>query len=281
VAPVATLTAQALGGATTQNYTGAFERLTNASLTGRTYTPTPASPALNVGGLPASSTDPAITDLGSGQVALTFGAGSGLAYNRASPIAPLNANIALSINVIDLDGVAAPNPVTFGGSSGIGFTAGAAQYYGRLTLKNALGSELLDLPVPMTTQYYLGTTQGFANNTADSCTVAPAIAFSNYQLNLKSGGTCVRDSGSPGISGAGCATAAGSRYAPIAAAGGFNLILAAPGGGNAGAVTVSATAPAWLAYPWTGSGSNSNPTSLATFGVFQGTPARIYQKEVY
>ena len=53
VAPVATVTAQALGGATTRNYTGAFMKITNASLTGRTYTPTPASPSLNVTGRPA------------------------------------------------------------------------------------------------------------------------------------------------------------------------------------------------------------------------------------
>jgi len=286
VAPVMTVTAQAVGGATTRNYTGAFLKLTNASLNGRTYTPTPASPSLNVSGLPPTSSDPAIADLGTGQATLTFSAGSGLMFNRGAAIAPFNANIGLSLNVIDTDGVSAPNPVTFGTGAGISFSTAATQYYGRLALRDAVGSELLDLPMLLTTQYYMGTTQGFTANTADSCTVAPVISFSNYQLNLAAGQTCVRDSGSPGISGAGCAAPAASRYLPIAWAGAptppplgsFNLILAAPGAGHAGAVSVTATAPSWLQYNW---GGSINPLGMATFGVFPGPASRVHQREVY
>lgn len=282
--PVITVTAQALGGATTKNYTGPLFRLTNASLTGRSYTATPASPALTLTGLPATTTDPAIADLGTGVATLTFGAGSGLAFTRSGAIPPFSANIALTQNVIDLDAVAADNPVSFGAGSGIPFNFGASQFYGRLALRNALGSELLDLPMSLTTQYYLSGAAGFTANTADNCSVAPSIAFSAYQLNLNVGETCVRDSGSPGVSGAGCASAAPGALAfqAKAAAGGFNLVLQGPGSGNNGAVTVTATTPAWLQYLWnTGSGTNSNPTGLATFGVFQGPASRIYQREVY
>jgi MSHA biogenesis protein MshQ len=289
VAPVLTVTAQALGGATTKNYTGSLMRMTNASLTGRTYTPTPASPALTLTGLPATSADPTIADLGAGQptatlageVSLTFSAGSGISFTRGSAIAPFSANIALSINVIDLDSVTASNPVTFGASSGMAFSTGATQDYGRLAIGNALGSELLDLPMPLVTQYYLNTSQGFVTNTADSCTTAPLISFTS-QANLTSQNTCVRDSGKPGISGQGCSTAASSPYASPAASGVFNLILAAPGAGNSGAVSVTSTAPAWLQYLWNaGSGSNSSPVGIATFGIFPGPASRIYQREVY
>jgi hypothetical protein len=155
VAPVITATAVAVDGTTTQNYTGSLMRLTNASLTGRTYTPTPSSPALTLSGLPATSSDPAVADLGTGQSTLTFSAGS---------------------------------------------------------------------------------TQGFTTNISDVCTAAPAIAFSAYLLNLQAGKTCVRDSGSPGVSGQGCAAVATSRYSSAASVGAFNLILAAPGAGNSGAV---------------------------------------------
>lgn len=282
VAPVITTTALTVGGATAQNYTGSLMRLTNASLTGRTYTPTPASPALNVSGLPATTSDPVIDDLGAGQGSLTFSAGTGLSFTRGTPVAPFSANIALSINVIDLDGAAATNPVSFGTSSGIEFSNGSSQYYGRLVLGNSRGSELLDLPVPLTTQYYLNSAQGFVTNLIDTCTTAPAITFSSYQLNLHSGETCVRDSGSPGASGQGCAAAATSRYSSPASSGTFNLILAAPGAGNSGAVTVTATAPTWLQYVWNASSSSlSSPTGLATFGVFPGPDSRIYQREVY
>ena len=281
VAPVITATALALGGAITQNYTGTLMRMTNGSLTGRTYTPTPASPALTLTGLPATSIDPLIQDLGNGHVSLTYSAGSGLSFARASAIAPFSANISLAQNVIDLDGAAAANPVTFGSGSGIAFSPSATQYYGRLALRDALGSELVDLPMALTTQYYLNNTQGFITNTADSCTAAPTLTLSGYQQNLTAGATCVRDSGSPGLSGLGCPTAAASRYS-AAAAGTFNLILAAPGSGNNGAATLSASAPAWLQYLWSvSSGSNSNPAALANFGLYPGSSSRVYQREVY
>jgi hypothetical protein len=280
VAPVMTVTALAAGGTTTRNYTGAFLKLTNASLNGRTYTPTPASPALNLSGLPPTSSDPAVADLGTGQATLTFSAGSGLVFSRGAAIAPFNANIALSLNVIDADGVSAPNPVTFGTGTGISFSTKAIQYYGRLALRDSVGSELLDLPMPLTTQYYLSTTQGFTTNTADSCTAAPPISIGNYQLNLAAGETCVRDTGNPGVSGIGCAApaASGLQYRANAAAGNFNLILAAPGAGHAGAASITATAPSWLQYNW---GGSVNPLGLATFGVFPGPASRVHQREVY
>jgi MSHA biogenesis protein MshQ len=284
-APILTVTAQALGGATTQNYTGSLFRLsdTNYAQTLRTYTPTPSSPTLTTTGLPAATSDPTIASTVPGVGTLTFSAGTGLSFTRGTPIAPLNANIALTYNVIDLDGVAATaNPVTFGASSGIPFfsyaSPGTTQYYGRMTLRDSLGSELLDLPMPLITQYYVSSAAGFTTNTSDTCTAAPTITFSNSPP--VSTNTCVRDSGKPGVSGQGCSSAASSRYAATAVAGAFNFILAAPGANNSGAMTVTPTAPAWLQYPWN-NGSNLSPSGMATFGVFPGTPTRIYQREVY
>jgi hypothetical protein len=280
VAPVATATALNTSLAPTLNYTGAFMKLSNSTLTGRTYTPTPASPALDLSGLPATSVDPAIADLGAGQASLTFSAGSGIAYVRGTPIAPFNANIALSINVIDADGVSAANPVTFGANGGMPFSTSSTQYFGRMALRDSVGSELLNLPLPLTTQYYLNSTVGFTSNTADSCTGAPALAFSGYQLNLSAGKTCVLDTGKPGLSGQGCAAPAAlaAQYLPTAVAGNFNLTLAAPGAGNNGALTVTASAPSWLQYP---QGAGVNPYAVGTFGVFAAPASRVYQREVY
>jgi len=284
IAPMITATAQALGGTTTLNYTGTLFKLTNSSLTGRAYTPTPATPALSLGGLPATSVDPVIVDLGTGQATMTFSSGTGLLFARGGAIAPFNANVALSIHVIDLDGAAASNPVTFGAASGIAFSTGATQLYGRVALHNALGSELLDLPMPLTTEYYLSVTQGFATNLKDTCTATPALTFSAYQQNLAAGGTCVRDAGSPGQSGVGCAAAAPGSLAITAnaAAGNFNMHLQAPGSGKSGAVTVTAGAPTWLQYLWNSStGSVSSPSAMATFGVFPAPASRVHQREVY
>jgi MSHA biogenesis protein MshQ len=290
VPPVLTVTALSAAGSTARNYTGAFLKLTNSTLTGRTYSPTPVSPALDSSGLPSTAADPAISDLGSGQATLTFGTGTGLLFTRGAAVAPFSANISLSINVIDSDGVAAPNPVVFGSATGISFSTSAMQYYGRLALRDAVGSELLDLPMALTTQYYLSTTQGFTTNLNDNCTAAPSIALSNFRLNLvgfapinTSGKTCVRDSGSPGVSGAACAAAAPplTAYKSPASSGNFNLVFAAPGSGFNGAMTVMATAPAWLQYAWNSAGGNTNPAGIGAFGVFSGQTSRVYQREVY
>ena len=89
----------------TQNYAGAFFRLTNGSLTGRQYTTTTG--ALDTSGLPATTADPAIASSGSGVGTLTFSAGTGIAFTRSTPVVPFDAVVRLAINVIDADGVAA------------------------------------------------------------------------------------------------------------------------------------------------------------------------------
>ncbi|MFO1426492.1 MAG: DUF6701 domain-containing protein [Steroidobacteraceae bacterium] len=59
-------------------------------------------------------------------------------------------------------------------------------------------------------------------------------------------------------------------------------MLAAPGAGNSGAVTVTASAPSWLRYTWTNAaGPAANPSAMATFGIFPGPAPRIYEREVY
>lgn len=151
---------------------------------------------------------------------------------------------------------------------------------GRVRLTNAYGSELLDLPVTMHSEYWNGNT--WAINTSDTCTGDTnnpvTIGLSNITLNPAK--TCVWDTGSPGQSGLGCNTAGVStkRYKEGATlAGDFNLWLKAPGTGNNGSVGVSATIPAWLYYNWTG--TVTAPAARATFGIYK-TPI-IYIRENY
>jgi MSHA biogenesis protein MshQ len=283
VPPVITATAVALGGSPTTNYTGALFRLTNSTVAARTYSG--GAQALVTSGLPATSVDPAIVDAGGGVATLTYSAGSGLAYARSTtPVAPFAATISLTTTVVDADGVSAAAATTFGGAGGIAFSTGAMQRYGRMIVRGAAGSELLDLPVPLGVQYWLDAARGFTTATDDSCTVAPAIVLRDWKRSLAAGETCVRDAGGPGVSGAGCAAPAplAKRFRAVAGAGDFNLSLAAPGAGNSGAVTVEAGAPAWLKYDWNVAAAGlENPSGLATFGVYQGPAARVYQRELY
>src|SRR6185295_16093264 len=205
-APALTVTARNSSGSTTQNYAGTFMKITSASLTPNTVAAryaafdalgggtTPAVNTANVPGAPGVGSDPTIGTFTNGVGTLTFSAGTGLKFTRSTttPNLPFNADIALSFNLIDtdnvavarIDGVAAVNPVSFGAATagnGIAFSPAAANQmrFGRLKLSNAFGSELLDLPIPIETQYY-NSSGVYVTNTADNCT---AIALNSTFLS--------------------------------------------------------------------------------------------------
>jgi hypothetical protein len=283
VAPVFTATARAFGGSTTRNYTAAFFKMTNTTLTSRTYSATAGT--LDTTGIPAATADPTIADLANGTATLTFSSGSGIAFSRTTAVVPFDASIRVSINVLDSDGVAATaNPVSVGGVPGIGFTAGANQRYGRIAFRNAVGSELVNLPLPLRSEYYVSDAAGFITHASDGCSTPVTLSATAYGGQLIAGETCALDSGSPGTSGFGCAAAAvvASRYRVPPSAGDFNLTLAAPGAGNGGTVTLQATVPAWLKFDWNQSVAGTEfPTGIATFGVYNGKDTRIYERETY
>ena len=144
---------------------------------------------------------------------------------------------------------------------------------GRARLANAYGSELLDLPMTFRTEYWKG---GWKLNGDDVCTGDTTLAagtLNAVSLTL-SGLTCVWDVlPAPGLSNAGCATAApaGRKYLEgatpgIGFSGDFDLWLKKSGA--AGTVTVTPTVPTWL---------GPVPAARATFGVYK-TPL-IYRRE--
>jgi hypothetical protein len=285
-APVITATAVAASGSTTTNYTGSFFKLTNTTLSGRSYS-SPAA-ALDTSGLPATAVDPAIATPSGGVATLTFSSGTGLAFGKGAPQAPFAAQLQLSLDVEDSDGVAAVgaaplgNPVTFGSAGGMQFTAGQQIRYGRVRVGTAVGSELIDLAVSMRAEYYFDDGTGFVANAQDTCTTSVSLAFPAYTENLSAGETCVRDSGAPGASALGCAAAALTPYREPPLGGDFNLQLAAPGAGNQGSVLIRAAVPAWLRFDWDAGGAgDEDPTGQATFGIYGGERRLIYTREIY
>ena len=282
-APVITATAQAAGGSTTLNYTGAFFKIDATTLQNRAYAS--GAGTLDLSGLPPPAGDPAVVEAGPGVGTLTFSGGSGLAFSRSSPAAPFAADIQLSVDVLDADGVAAlGNPVTFGGGGGISFSAGDEIRYGRVRMTNAVGSELVDLPVPMVTEYFSGPGGGFFLNAADTCSGNVSLSLSSFTEALAPGETCVLDNGAPGDSALGCAAAAppGMRFAEPPLAGDFNLRLAAPGDGNQGSAIVTGAVPNWLKFDWAAaSPGEEDPSAQVTFGIFGGNSRQIYTRELY
>jgi MSHA biogenesis protein MshQ len=153
--------------------------------------------------------------------------------------------------------------------------------YGRVRLINAYGSDLLDLPMTMRSEYWVS--GGWALNTADTCTDA-TLAFAAVGTPDITSRTCVWDTGTaPGNSGKACTTpiaVAARQYKETGVAGfagDFNVWLKAPGATYRGSIDVTATVPLWLRYNWIG--TVANPTARATFGSYK-SPL-IYRRENY
>jgi hypothetical protein len=284
-APVITVTAQDFANNTTTLYStlGSWWRITNASLTGKAYTA--AVGTMDVSGLPG--TDPVIASSGLGVGTLTFGSGTGLLFTRTTPVTPFNADISLAINVIDADGVTyASNPARFSAATagnGIAFSGGKPMRFGRLALGNALGSELLNLPVPIQTQYWDGT--NFVTNTGDSCTTITAsnIVLSNYQGALTSGNL---PSGNISISGAFNAGVGSLTLTKPSSAVNGTVDLCVDLGGDATCLGTSANM-SYLGGAWAGTTYTYDPRSRAAFGFRKGSYSGggrdpfVYQRENY
>ncbi|HEY6282219.1 MAG TPA: DUF6701 domain-containing protein [Burkholderiales bacterium] len=288
-APVITVTAQDSANNTTDRYrtsgscSGCF-RITNASLTGWAYNA--AVGTLNTSGI--TGADPVIAQTGTNGVStLTFGSGTGLLFTRSTPVAPFNADVSLAINVIDADGVAyASNPAQFGAATagnGIAFNSGNSMRFGQLVLGNALGSELLNLPIPIYTQYWNGT--NFVTNTLDSCTTITAsnIVLSNYQGNLTSGNL---PSGNIIISGPFNAGIGNLKLTKPSSAVNGTVDLCVDLGGDPTCVATSA-GMSYLQGVWSGSTYTIDPRARAAFGFSKGSYSGsgrdpfVYQRENY
>ena len=247
--PITTVTVQAMDGslvpAVSANYRGAFARSLTLSDGGASSAGSFASNTIAAG---------------------SFLAGVGTAAPVFTFTIPKTAPLSLVLRASD------------GEASSSGFTEGIAPIRsGRLYLQNAYGSELLALPMGLTTQYWNGIS--YATNTADSCTLLPAssLTMGNYQKQLNACETQLSPTGNVSFS-AGRASGAG-------------LVLSKPGAGNAGSVDLSfnvgsaasgntcvaaATAPATAANrPW----FTPNQGGRATFGIFK-SPI-IYSRENY
>jgi len=154
--------------------------------------------------------------------------------------------------------------------------------YGRLVVGNAHGSQLRDLPVPVTAQYFAGPAVGFVTHTGDDCSplTSANLADADPGDELAVGETCIWDT--PGLSGAFACTAPATpaqQYLALPLNGAYRLILAASGGNNVGSLNVMLDAPDYLHFDWSGTGGE-DPQATATFGIFRRDNNVIYQREL-
>jgi MSHA biogenesis protein MshQ len=143
---------------------------------------------------------------------------------------------------------------------------------GRLTMKNAYGSERLPLTVPLEAQYWSGTY--WATNSLDSCT---SVNMSGIMMGPYIGAlaACNTQISPPGIQTLGAGKLSINLSKPTVS-GSVNLALnvgTTATGNTCSAATPSAAAAASI--PWFG----TNPAARATFGVYK-SPL-IYMRENY
>ncbi|MDD5384998.1 MAG: hypothetical protein PHG89_08980 [Gallionella sp.] len=191
-------------------------------------------------------------------VAAAFSAGVGTTatptYTLAAPTAPTNIFVRAvdSVNAAVTSLRATPSNSVEGGVKVVS---------GRVKTGNAHGSELLQLPMTATVQYYDGA--NWLKSDKDSVTsLTPSL--SNYQ----------------------CKTGCAWTTTPIPASGQIivgilSFKLSKPTGGGTGSVDVSISAPDYLLAGSNGAAVNPSKSGRATFGVYKGNNEFIYLREVY
>jgi hypothetical protein len=283
----------ALGNTTTVNYAGSYVKLTNGTLTPATQAARYArfdalgggnTPALSFStGFPAPASDPAIS-FTAGVGTLSFGSGpsgEGFQFDRSptTPNAPFDADIVLTINVIDADGITG-GAVSIGSATaggGMSFAGGKDMRFGRLRILNATGVASRTLDIPIRTEYWNGT--GFTLNTSDSCTTLDRanITLGNYAKSLNACETAVTTATVTFASGLGTLKLSKPNAGNE---GSVNLIpqLGATASGDFCAASPGAEAPStaadktFLRGAWGGTTYDKNPSGRASFGTYGAQP---------
>ncbi len=144
--------------------------------------------------------------------------------------------------------------------------------YGLMKLSNAYGSELLQLPIAVTAQYWNGL--NYATNIADSVTTLNATTVTSLNwTNLTAGNWQKLFAASTWAAGATSVVPATASV--VFAKGVSSFTLAAPGSaGKTGSVDMTTNAPAYLL-------TSPGTAARATFGVYKGANEFIYLRENY
>ena len=254
-----TLVAQNFANTTTQNYTGGHAKFGLTSWSNFAFTG--SSGALNQGSAaPAGVWGNTAGTYGTAAVTATH-----VVTRPAAPVAPY-AGFTVSAFPSYVDGAAT---IALAASSVV-HTGTSEQRYGRLRLANAYGSELLNLPVPLSAQYWSGT--AFVTNSADNCTALTASNVKLTALSVVVGGAFVSGIGSLTLTKPATATAVAVDLC-------VDLGIDPVGGTVCLATSANKSYLQGLWAP--GTSYNNDPTARATFGIYKGNNIFIYQRESY
>jgi hypothetical protein len=241
---------------------------------------------------------PTLADNGDGSLTFTFGADNFIyQHENNSKIAPFTSSVDLNfIAITDDDDIQAklkkPDNKWYFLSSINPYsvqTSSSSMRFGRLTIKNTHGSELLPLDFQLTTEYYDGT--NFIKNMADNCTsftLANDFSISdpaelNCSLTTNTSPVTIGSTGQ--VKAVMTNTTVTNGETEITISDDVD-VTKGPGVGNTGYVEITSnllTNLPWLRFKWdkTGSAYDDCPSARATFGIFKGNSKQIYFREVY
>ncbi len=263
--PKFTLTARNGVGDTTTNYEATFARLNLATQLGMGAINDPASGARTL--FPVCSATPAYPCVTPGTPVGAFADGEAgditlplTLFRGPAAVAPLT-SFKVGFAPIDVDGVKIASydldtvNLVATPPNNHALAASTVLRYGRLGFDSAYGSELLDLSMKVTAQYWNGA--GYATNTLDSCT---PLAFTPFVAGDYSGGI----------------TAANMPFGKLGAglplANGIGRVVLAKPGPTVPTVKGSVAVRSALPY--------LPGNARATFGVYKAGPL-IYVRETY
>ncbi len=270
-----TLTAQAagIGNTTTKNYAGVYAKLD----------PTAAGNPLVFGAVDSTATPTYLTArldtslVATGSFALgVANVSAPLMITRSASADGNYASLDVGIAPTDSDGVImSAYDLDTDAIAGNDHTkvARTEVRYGRLNIANAHGSELLQLPIAVTAQYWNGTS--YLTNTQDSATTLSASTVSSANwTNITPGNWQKLTASSTWPAGATSVVPATASINFTSGTGKSSFTLTAPGTGITGSVDMiinSSIAPTYL----------PSNTARATFGVYKGAKEFIYLRENY
>jgi len=238
------VTAKNLAGSTTQNYDGTLGYAKAVTLTA--WDALGSTTTLNPSGL---LTNISIT-------AATFSAG---VATTNTPIYTLTAVSTAPTNIFmragDTDNVTSLRAIPSSSVEG-----GVKVANGRVKIGNAHGSELLQLPMAATVQYWDGTNWQISATDSVTTVASTNVVFANWQKLTPASGWVV-----------GSTSVVTPPASVVFTNGVASFILSKPGSGKTGSVDITTSAPTYL----------PSTTGRATFGVYKGNNEFIYLRENY
>ena len=257
IAPTLVFEARSTGGTATTNYTltADFMKLANNDVSFQNLTADTTANRTDGTDIALTSTFNngviTIDDATSGQVKYQLSSSDVFIYTKEllAQVAPFTPDLDIILDEVrDADNVTQSGVVPTiepGGNQQIRF--------GRIFLKDTYGPEVVNLNMPLQTEYFSGS--GYILNRDDSCT-----SYNSANASISGISSIIAGTGN-------------------LVSGESNIGLAAPTP-NTGTGTVTYDAPAWLEGDYDGNGSFENPSATATFGVYRGHDRVIYWREV-